>query len=275
MFINPITEIAWAYQLHYYLCFRTYRRQQFFASEMKSDVLRAVVNEICKRHDYHLLKNKIYPDQVRCLISLRPHQSVSNIVKIIKANASRECGLQLKLTTPVWARGFMARSIGRVRIGAVQQYLAQQAEHHGYATRVLPPVHAYRAATTSVVRSPHAVFDLNYHLVFATYRRMGFFTSSLGQRLTEYWLKVGPKRGFALDQLTIVPDHVHLLIRTLPRVSIEQCALSLLNNAQHFIAERYPHALVEAGLNQLWQPSAYAGTCGEISTSLMKKWLSE
>lgn len=103
MFVNPITEIACAYQLHYYLCFRTYRRQQFFSSEMKFDVLRAVVSEICKRHDYHLLKNKIYPDQVRCLISLSPHQSVSNIVRIIKANASRECGLQLKLTTPVWA----------------------------------------------------------------------------------------------------------------------------------------------------------------------------
>ena len=275
MFVNPITEIAWAYQLHYYLCFRTYRRQQFFGSEMKSDVLRAVVSEICNRHNYHLLKNKIYPDQLRCLISLRPHQSISSVVQIIKANASRECGLQLKLTTPVWARGFMARSIGRVRIGAVRQYLAQQAEHHGYTTRVLPPVHFYRAATTSTLRSPHAVFDLNYHLGFATYRRMGFFTSGLGQRLTEYWLEVAQKRGFALDQLTVVPDHIHFLIRTLPSVSIEQCALSLLNNAQHFIADRYPRALVEAGLNQLWQPSAYAGTCGEMSTSLMKKWLSE
>ena len=275
MLANPLTEISWAYQLHYYLCFRTYRRRQFFASDMESEVLRAVVSEICERHDYHLLKNKVYPDQLRCLISLRPNQSVSNVVQVIKTNASRGCGLQLKLTRPVWARGFMGKTLGRVRLGAVQQYLAQQAEHHGYAARALPPVHSYRAATRSVLRSPHALFDLNYHLVFATYRRKGFFTSGLGQRLTEYWLKVAPKRGFALDQLTVVPDHIHLLIRTLPSVSVEQCVLSLRNNAQHFVAKRYSRALVDARLNQLWQPSAYAGTCGEMSTSLMKKWLSE
>ena len=62
---------------------------------------------------------------------------------------------------------------------------------------------------------------------------------------------------------------------TLPNASVEECALSLLNNAQHFIAKHYPHSLIDNGLNQLWQPSAYAGTCGEISTSLMKTWLSQ
>ena len=33
--------------------------------------------------------------------------------------------------------------------------------------------------------------------------------------------------------------------------------------------------LIEAGVDQLWQASAYAGTRGECTTALIKHWLSE
>jgi len=58
-------------------------------------------------------------------------------------------------------------------------------------------------------------------------------------------------------------------------MSIAECALALLNNGQYFIGKSYPLALVEPGIDQLWQPSAYAGTRGQFTTALMKKWLSE
>jgi hypothetical protein len=57
-------------------------------------------------------------------------------------------------------------------------------------------------------------------------------------------------------------------------VSIEECALVLMNNGQHFVGKHYPHALIEAGISQLWQSSAYAGTCGEYTSALIQKWLS-
>lgn len=77
------------------------------------------------------------------------------------------------------------------------------------------------------------------------------------------------------DQISVVPDHVHLLIRTVPKVNIEQCALALLNNGQYFIGKNYPQLMISAGVDQLWQPSAYAGTCGDLNTALIKHWLSE
>lgn len=275
MLLTPLTEISWAYQLHYYLCFRTHRRQKVFAAKTESDALRTVVSDICNRHDYHLLESQTYADQFRCLLSLQPDQCVSQVIQTIKSNSSRECGLQLRLTPPLWARGFLARSTGRMRIDAVRQYLEQQAEHHGYASRLLPPVYRYQASSPVILQAAHAVFDLSHHLVFATYRRKGVFTSNLGKELSEYWIKVASKRGFAIDQISVLPDHTHLLIRNVPKMSIETCALMLLNNAQHFVGQRFPNMLIDAGLDQLWQPSAYAGTCGQVSTALMKAWLSK
>ena len=76
-----------------------------------------------------------------------------------------------------------------------------------------------------------------------------------------------------MNQLSIVPDHAHLIVRIVPKMSIEEVALSLLNNGQYFIGKNHPELLVESGIDRLWNSSAYAGTCGEITTALIMKWL--
>ena len=80
-------------------------------------------------------------------------------------------------------------------------------------------------------------------------------------------------RGFAIDQISVVPDHVHLIVRIVPSMSIEECALLLMNNGQHFVGKNYPQVLVDVGIDQLWESSAYAGTCGEFTTAFVKAWL--
>lgn len=101
---------------------------------------------------------------------------------------------------------------------------------------------------------------------------MGYLTPDW-VKLVNYWIKVAGKREFALDQATVLPDHTHLLVRTTPKMSVEECTLSLMNNAQHFIGKNCPERLIEAGVNQLWQPSAYAGSVGELPTALLKSFL--
>jgi putative transposase len=235
--------------------------------------LSRITAEICERHDYRLLEKDIYANEIRCLLSLKPHESVAKVIQTIKANSSRECGDSLGLIAPVWERGYLARSTGRMKISAVRHYLEQQATHHGYASRVLPPVYRYSSAQPVVLKAAHGMFDLTHHVVFATRYRRGVFTSTVGEAPSDYWLRVASKREFAIDQVSLVPDHVHAIVRIVPKMSIEECVLSLMNNGQHFIAKHYPQLFVETGLDQLWESSAYAGTCGEVATALLKTWL--
>jgi len=74
MYLTPFTSLAWAYRLHYYLCFRTHRRRPVFTS--KAAQLTEFVSEICARHDYHALEYQPRPDQFRCLLSLQPAQAI-------------------------------------------------------------------------------------------------------------------------------------------------------------------------------------------------------
>jgi putative transposase len=272
MNLTPFKSLTWAYQLHYYLCFRTHRRRQCFLSQ--ESFLKDLITEICERHEYHLLECQPHPDQLRSLVSLRPSQCVAKTIQTIKTNSSREWSRRFDLQPPLWARGYLARSVGQVRMNAVREYLDQQSSHHGYDSRLLPPVYRYRAKETVSLTARHASFDLNHHLVLSTCQRKGIFNSSLGRVLSEYWLRVAAKHTFAIDQISIVPDHIHMIVRIVPSMSIEECALLLMNNGQHFVWKEYPQVFIEAGINQLWQPSAYAGTCGEYTTGLIQKWLS-
>lgn len=269
MFLTPFKSLTWAYQLHYYICFRTHRRSQSLSSILP--LMKALLYEICERHDYHLLACKSYPAQVRILISLRPNQPIAKVIQTIKTNTSRQSMLRSRL----WARGYLAQSVGRVRIGAVRKYLEKQSAHHGYDSRWLPPVYQYRAKEPVELTASHAVFDLNHHLVLSTRWRRGIFNSGTGKALTDYWLRVAAKRRFAIDRVSTVPDHIHLIVRIVPSMSIEECALLLMNNGQYFMEKTYPQLLIHARVDQLWQSSAYAGTCGRYTTALMQRWLSE
>ncbi len=268
------STINWAYQLHYYLGFRTHRRRAHFADPVCAEKLAGIVAEICQRHDYHVLESKASADHFRCLLSLRPTHDLATVLGKIKANAARECGLQLQLAAPIWARGYLARSVGRVNLSTVKQYIEQQAEHHGYAKRHRPPVYRYHAAHAPELSAAHSCFELNHHLVVSTRYRAAVFDSMMGQALGGYWLKVAAKYGFAIERLTMVPDHAHLLVRIVPKLSLATCVLALMNNGEYFISKHYPVALANEGIAQLWQPSAYVGTCGEVSTALVKAWLS-
>jgi REP element-mobilizing transposase RayT len=235
MHLDLFSDLAWAYRLHYDLAFQTHLRRARFSDPVSAEHVTDSIREICSHHGYHDLEIKAYPDHVRLLISLQPAHVLSKVLHAVKANSSAQSCRRLGIAAPLWARGYLARAVGRISIKAVERYLTSQPEHHGYAHRVRPPVHRYRAPRKTELKTDHAIFDLSHHIVFSTEHRKGVFTSAAGAALAQYWLRVADKHGFALDQMSFLPDHVHLLMRTHPSASVESACLSLMNNAQYFM----------------------------------------
>jgi putative transposase len=273
MHVDPFKEISWAFQLHYHACFRTHRRKPFLDDQSRKNALSEALVDLCNASDVHLLEKRFESQHAQLVLSLRPSQVISEVMKKLKGRSSAAICQGFNLTPPLWARGYLARSVGRVKTQAVKTYLARQSEHHGYSNRALPPVFRFRAPEPRVLATAHASFNLNHHLVLATKFRHGMFDSKVGESLVSYWVMVADRRGFAIDQATVLPDHVHLLVRITPKMSVEQMALSLMNNGQYFVAKHFPGVLVEAKVDRLWQASAYVGTCGEVTTALLKSFL--
>jgi putative transposase len=272
MYLEPFSGLSWAYRLHYDLAFQTHWRRPDFQGRVAAEHLTGSLKGYARAMP---ITTKVYPDHVRVLISLQPAHILSKVLHAIKTNSSAEMCRRLGIQAPLWARGYLARAVGRISVNAGQSYLTSQPEHHGYGSRTRPPVHRFRAARKTELRAAHASFDLSHHIVFSSEHRKGVFTSDAGEALGQYWLRAANKHGFAIDQMSFLPDHVHLLVRTNPSASIESTCLSLLNNSQYFMGKHFGHLLTQSGVERLWQGSAFAGTCGEMTTALVKWYLSQ
>ena len=135
--LEPFKEISWAYQLHYHICFRTHRRKIVFDDQSRIAALSQALTELCEINDFHLIEKDCQPKHVQLVLSLRPSQLISDAMKRLKGRSSAAICQGFGLAPPLWARGYLARSAGRVRIQAVKRYLERQAEHHGYSERFL------------------------------------------------------------------------------------------------------------------------------------------
>jgi len=131
MHLQPYTQLHWAYQLHYYVCFQVHRRRARFVNNEQSAWLQGQLTQVCSEHNYHLLSLRVFPDHIRCLISLRPNQAIATVMQKTKSVVAREYNLKFSATAPLWAGAYLALSVGRVLTERVKAYLDEQPRHHG------------------------------------------------------------------------------------------------------------------------------------------------
>lgn len=269
-----------AYQLHFYVAFKTHYLRPLVQTAAQRALVTSVLEDVCTREQYHLLETSLSDNYLRLLISLKPEQTVSRTVQMLKGNVSRRFGfiyreeLERQKTTTLWAKGYFARSSGKVNLEAARNYVAAQVSHHGYKGEWTSSLKYRNPAFKSPAFSlEHCLCMLDYHLVLVTQFRTPLFDEVIAPRLFEYVLTVGRKHGFAVDRMSLLPDHLHLLLQAIPSLSIHNCALAVLNNTRQWMEKNFWGVLKETGAWNVWQPGFYAGTVGEYSTAQVKQFL--
>jgi putative transposase len=167
-------------------------------------------------------------------------------------------------------RGYFARTAGRIDLDRARNYLSSQIPHHGYRGQWTKPLKFGNANFQSF---EHYCTILNYHLVFATQSRVPIFDEVIGPKLFEYIVAIGNKHQFAVDRISLLPDHMHMIIEGVPNLSVEEYALTIINNTHYWMTKTYADVLKETGAWDVWQPSYYAGTVGEFTTAQVGKFL--
>lgn len=276
----PFKHLESAYQLHHYLCFKTHYLREVLGGDSERELIATTMDAVCAREGYHLLETSIEPAYVRLLVSLTPAQTVSKTVQQLKGNLSRQfstafpnCLSRSQMPT-LWARGYYARSSGTVDLETVRDYVDNQVSHHGYrgtwtdGLRFKNPDFASPAFNLA-----RCLTILEYHLVFVTDFRVPIFDEVIAPRLFDYVVGVGHKRGFAVERMTVLPDHVHLVIEALPSLRMDECALAFVNNTRYWMEKNYAGVLKQTEAWNVWRPSFYAGTTGEFTTAQIRKFL--
>ena len=235
-----------------------------------------MLDDVCLRENYHLLETAIDKNHLRLLLSLRPDQRVSRAIQMLKGNISREYGLihASHRSGQLWAKGYFAQSSGKVNVEAARKYVESQASHHGYKGDWSKGLKFRNEGFVSpAFNISHSLAILNYHIVLVTDKRIPIFDEAIAPGVFEYLMKIGAKYQFVVDRMSLLPDHLHLLIQAIPNVSVEACVLGIMNNTQQWMTKRYLGVLKETGGWNVWQPSFYAGTVGDHTTAQVKRFL--
>lgn len=274
---GPFGSLSAAYQLHYYFCFRTKRNKPLFTEPIRAS-LEEHLNEICENCNFHLLEKHSHDNHLRLVLSLRPEHSVAETVKKVRGNLSRLlCAEYSELEAGrLWSRGYFAKSTGKVEEKVVAKYIASQADHHGYkaGSAALVCAHDEPGNAPALWYHNHVAFNLTHHLVLDTQRHAHVFDDVTGKALIEYWLRVAEKKEFQIAQIRVLPNHCHLRVRLLPAMSVLECILALMNNSWIMMNQRFWGVLKQTDACDVWEPSSYAATIGDVTTAQVKAYLS-
>jgi putative transposase len=95
------------------------------------DNLHRYITGIVQNHDHKMIQINSMPDHLHMFIGMKPHQSLSNLVQIVKSESSKwvkEKGLCSHQFA--WQEGFGAFSYSRSQLSRVILYIQHQQERH-------------------------------------------------------------------------------------------------------------------------------------------------
>jgi putative transposase len=267
-------SFAWCYRV--YFRWRTYRRKPNSAlATLSAETL----TEILRPYGIHVLKLAADCVDLRLLVSLLPGDSVSVTASKVKGQISKWLTQQSSSGAGKhFSRGYFAATCGDSTANSVSAYLDRQAEHHGYSNRVLSPVFVdtfeESIGPNQFLSTDHTVTRLRFHIVFSTWQRRGIFDQSTAKAVCSRWLEQQAELRIVFEKVSFLPDHVHLAVRLDPSTNPEAVSLNLLNSAQEVLWNQFDVDVIRAGLERLWQPSAYLGSIGDVTSSAMSAYVS-
>lgn len=119
--------------------------------------------------------------------------------------------------------------------------------------------------------SNKAVYNLGYHLIWCPKYRRTVLVDQVEIRLRELLHEKAAKIDVTIETLEIMPDHVHLFIKTTPVNSPHYIVQQLKGYTSRVLRQEF--AGLKTRLPTLWTRSYYIESVGHISEATVKKYI--
>jgi len=117
-------------QIHIQAVFAVRNRDSVIRKAWKNDLCKYITG-IITHYEHKLLQIECMPDHVHVFYGMRPHQSISDLLKEVKGSSSRWINKnRLARGHFSWQEGFGAFSYSRDQVDQVINYIKTQEVHH-------------------------------------------------------------------------------------------------------------------------------------------------
>jgi putative transposase len=122
-------------------------------------------------------------------------------------------------------------------------------------------------------RNRNSVYQIGYHLVWCTKYRKPLLVGEIANLVKTLFLKIASDNEFVIQEMEIMPDHVHLFITATPAHIIVDIVKALKGVSARFLFKEHPEVKQQLWGGHLWNASYYVGTVGHISEDTVKKYI--
>ncbi len=122
----------------------------------------------------------------------------------------------------------------------------------------------------------HCRYNINYHLVWCPKYRHPIVVGDIANHLQEQISQICEQYKFALLEMEIMPDHLHLFISAPPQIAPTEIVKTL----KSITAVKLFHAFPDLKKRKfwgsgLWSDGYYVGTAGTVTAETIRKYIQE
>lgn len=116
-------------------------------------------------------------------------------------------------------------------------------------------------------------YTCHYHVVWCPKYRRKVLIGPIEMRLKEIIGQVCQQCQAEVEELEIMPDHVHLLVSVDPQFGIHRLMKLIKGRSSRLLRQEFP--VLKRKLPSLWTNSYFVGTTGDAPLSLIKQYIEQ
>ena len=125
-----------------------------------------------------------------------------------------------------------------------------------------------------VKRTSHAVYDVQYHLVWATKYRKKVFSDALARYVKEVFYQIAAHYEWEILEAGVDHDHVHILVSAPPRWAPYDITKKIKSWSAREMFKRFPSLRKSYWGGEFWKDGYFIKTVGDkATTEKIKKYI--
>jgi len=121
----------------------------------------------------------------------------------------------------------------------------------------------------------HTVYDIKYRVVWVTKYRYKVLTGEIALRAREAIRQVCMSREIKILQGHVSRDHVHLLVSSLPGLSVSQMMQYVKGKSSYALQQEFPELKKRYWGQHLWARGYFCASSGTVTDAMVKAYIEQ
>jgi putative transposase len=117
----------------------------------------------------------------------------------------------------------------------------------------------------------NVTYSCHYYVVFCPKYRRPVLVDGVDERFKQVTRLVAEECGFTIEEMEVMPDHVHMLLEVDPQFGIHRAVKRIKGRTSRVLREEYPW--LKSRIPTLWTNSYFVATVGGAPLSIVKQYI--